>query len=60
MDYRVLCRSIGADVRVVLPGGEEFDAVGVDVTADGHLMVDTGSTSRIIIAGDVLHATMSP
>ncbi|MDA2989470.1 MAG: biotin--[acetyl-CoA-carboxylase] ligase [Actinomycetota bacterium] len=60
VDYRVLCRSIGADVRVVLPGGEEFDAVGVDVTADGHLMVDTGSTSRIIIAGDVLHAIMSP
>lgn len=59
-DYRALCRTIGADVHVVLPGGEEFDAVGTDVTTDGHLVVNTGSTSRIIVAGDVLHATMAP
>lgn len=59
-DYRHLCRTIGAHVHVVLPGGEEFDAIGVDVTESGHLMVDTRSTSRIVIAGDVLHATMAP
>jgi BirA family transcriptional regulator, biotin operon repressor / biotin---[acetyl-CoA-carboxylase] ligase len=59
-DYRGLCSSIGADVHVVLPGGEEFAGRGVDVTDEGHLVVDTGSTSRIVVAGDVLHASIAP
>lgn len=58
-DYRGLCSSIGADVHVVLPGGEEFPGRGVGVTDDGHLVVDTGSTSRIVVAGDVLHASIA-
>lgn len=59
-DYRDLCRTIGLDVHVVLPGGEEFDGVAADITSDGHLVVDIGSTSRIVVAGDVLHATIAP
>lgn len=59
-DYRALCRTLGSDVHVVLPGGEEFDGVGVDVNESGHLVVDTGATSRIVVAGDVLHATIAP
>jgi len=59
-DYRVLCTTIGARVHVVLPGGEDFDAVGVNVTDEGHLVVDTGATSRIVVAGDVLHASIAP
>ena len=59
-DYRGLCSSIGADVHVVLPGGEEFAGWGVEVTDEGHLVVDTGSTSRIVVAGDVLHASIAP
>lgn len=59
-DYRDLCSSIGADVRVVLPGGEEFAGRGLAVTDAGHLVVDTGSTSRIVVAGDVLHASIAP
>lgn len=59
-DYRRLCRTIGASVHVTLPGGEEFDAVAREVTGEGHLIVDTGGTSRIIVAGDVLHATIAP
>lgn len=58
-DYRNACRTLGANVHVVLPGGEEFDAVGIDVTSAGHLEVNTGSTSRIVVAGDVLHATIA-
>lgn len=59
-EYRTLCRTLGADVHVVLPGGEEFDGVGLDVNESGHLVVGTGSTSRIVVAGDVLHATIGP
>ena len=59
-DYRRLCRTIGANVHVLLPGGEEFDAEALDVTGEGQLVVDTGGTSRIIVAGDVLHATIAP
>ena len=59
-DYRGLCSSIGADVHVMLPGGEEFAGRGVEVTDEGHLVVDTESTSRIVVAGDVLHASIAP
>ena len=59
-DYRSLCRTIGRRVHVALPSGEAFAAMAMDVTQEGHLLVDTGSTSRIIIAGDVLHATIAP
>lgn len=59
-DYRVLCCTVGSRVHVVLPGGEEFDGVGVDVDASGHLVVDTGQTRRMVVAGDVLHASIAP
>ena len=59
-EYRNACRTIGHEVRIVLPDGEEFQALATGVTSDGHLCVDTGSTSRIIVAGDVLHATITP
>ncbi len=59
-DYRVLCRTLGARVHVALPGGEEFEGVGVDVNESGHLVVDTGQTRRMVVAGDVLHASIAP
>lgn len=59
-DFRGLCTSIGADVHVALPGGEEFNGVALDVTEEGHLVVVTGGTSRIVVAGDVLHASIAP
>lgn len=59
-DYRAACRTIGAVVHVVLPGGEQFDGVGVDVDDEGHLLVQVGKTVRMVVAGDVLHATIAP
>ena len=59
-EYRNACRTIGHEVRIVVPDGEEFQALATGVTSDGHLCVETGSTSRIIVAGDVVHATITP
>ena len=59
-DYRAACRTIGTSVHVVLPDGEQFDGTGIDVDDDGHLLVRTGQTLRMVVAGDVLHATIAP
>lgn len=59
-DYRAACRTVGASVHVVLPDGEQFDGRGVDVDDDGHLLVQAGQTVRMVVAGDVLHATIAP
>lgn len=62
-DYRAVCRTIGAVVRVVLPGGEEFAGTAIDVDQSGHLLVDAedgGRQSvRTVVAGDVIHATIA-
>ncbi len=59
-DYRGLCRTLGQQVRVSLPGGEVFEGVGHDIDAEGHLLVQAGQTMRTVVAGDVLHATIAP
>jgi BirA family biotin operon repressor/biotin-[acetyl-CoA-carboxylase] ligase len=52
--YRELCVTLGATVRVDL-----FDASytgrAVDVTAEGHLVVDHDGERREVVAGDVVH-----
>lgn len=58
-DYRASCLTIGAPVRVVLPGGEEFTGMGEDVDESGHLIVRSGQSLRTVIAGDVIHATIA-
>lgn len=59
-DYRSHSSTLGARVRVVLPGGEELEGVAVNVDESGHLLVQTGETVRTVIAGDVIHATIQP
>lgn len=59
-DYRGLCRTLGRPVRVTLPGGEVFEGVGSDVSEAGHLIVQVGQTTRTVVAGDVVHATIAP
>jgi len=58
-DYRTACLTLGAQVRVVLPGGEEFTGVGHDVDESGHLIVRSGQSLRTVVAGDVIHATIT-
>jgi BirA family transcriptional regulator, biotin operon repressor / biotin---[acetyl-CoA-carboxylase] ligase len=54
--YRRRCATIGSRVRVELPA-ESFEGTAIDVSADGHLVVelDEGAGLREVTAGDVIH-----
>lgn len=54
-DYRRACVTLGADVRVELPGGASVTGVARDVTVDGALVVDTAIGVRTFAAADVQH-----
>lgn len=52
--YRAACATLGRRVRIELPG-ETFTGTAADVTAEGHLLVDTPAGRRTVTAGDVVH-----
>lgn len=54
-EYKGRCASIGAGVKVLLPDGTELDGTGIDVDADGMLVVDTATGRTSVAAGDVVH-----
>lgn len=54
-DYRAVCATIGTEVRVILPGGQELLGTAIGVSDGGQLLVDTGETVRELSAGDVFH-----
>ena len=55
LNYRRLSATLGTQVRVELPG-ETFTGKAVEVTGEGHLLVDVGHGDvRRIPAGDVVH-----
>jgi BirA family biotin operon repressor/biotin-[acetyl-CoA-carboxylase] ligase len=49
--YRAVCSTIGQRVRVEQSGGV-LEGVAVDVTDDGHLLLDSG---QAVAVGDVVH-----
>ncbi len=53
--YLAACSTIGADVRVHLPGGEVVEGEAVGLDRDGGLIVQTGRGRRTFAAGDVVH-----
>ena len=55
--YRRLCRTIGREVRVHLPGGLVLEGVASGVDDEGRLLVSPadGSPARPLAAGDVVH-----
>lgn len=60
--YRALCATVGAAVRVDLPDGTSLRGVAEDVDQDGRLVVSVplgsppaGSTRVTVAAGDVVH-----
>ena len=53
-DLRQRCTTVGRRVRVEL-ANEWFEGTATDVTAEGHLLVDTGDGVRTTVAGDVVH-----
>ena len=56
VDYRAVSSSIGADVKVLLPGDEELLGTVRDVADDGRLVVvDKQGSEHVLAAGDVTH-----
>ncbi|HEV2071400.1 MAG TPA: biotin--[acetyl-CoA-carboxylase] ligase [Acidimicrobiales bacterium] len=53
-DYRRRCTTLSRTVRVELEGAI-FEGRAVDVTEDGHLLVNTVGGTRDVAAGDVVH-----
>lgn len=55
---RAACESIGRNVVVLLPAGDELRGVAEDIDGDGRLVVrNKGLTA--VAAGDVVHATLA-
>ena len=55
-DYRAACLSLGAPVRVELPGGAIHTGIAEDVDTDGRLLLlDPAGHRRAVAAGDVVH-----
>jgi BirA family transcriptional regulator, biotin operon repressor / biotin---[acetyl-CoA-carboxylase] ligase len=55
-DYRAACASLGAEVRVDLPGGMAVTGMAEDVDGDGRLLLlGADGQRRAIAAGDVVH-----
>jgi BirA family biotin operon repressor/biotin-[acetyl-CoA-carboxylase] ligase len=53
-EYRSACATLGQVVTVSLPG-ETFTGSVLDITVDGHLLVEAGTSIRTITAADVVH-----
>jgi BirA family biotin operon repressor/biotin-[acetyl-CoA-carboxylase] ligase len=53
--YLPLCRTLGRQVRVQLPGQGTLEGEAVDVDRDGRLVVRTAEGKRHVGAGDVVH-----
>ncbi|WP_315436417.1 biotin--[acetyl-CoA-carboxylase] ligase [uncultured Selenomonas sp.] len=51
--WREYSVTLGQEVRVIGPAGEEFEGVAVDIDAEGALLVDTAEGRRRVLAGDV-------
>lgn len=53
--YLRLCRTIGKQVNVALPGGRTLSGVAIGVDGAGHLLVEPGTGPVPVSAGDVIH-----
>lgn len=53
-EYRRRCATLGQVVRIEM-AGEVFTGAVVDLTPEGHLLVDAGTCLRRVAAGDVVH-----
>lgn len=54
-DYRRHNLTFGTPVRAILPGGREITGTATDVDASGQLLIDTGTQTVTVSAGDVTH-----
>ncbi|MGA8372304.1 MAG: biotin--[acetyl-CoA-carboxylase] ligase, partial [Acidimicrobiales bacterium] len=59
-ELRSRCTTIGTRVRVESPDFT-FDGMAVDITAEGHLVVDVDNQGpRTVVVGDVIHLRTAP
>lgn len=57
-EYRRLCATLGRDVVVALPSGEQLAGHATDIADDGRLGVEVDGNVTYVAAGDVTHATI--
>jgi BirA family transcriptional regulator, biotin operon repressor / biotin---[acetyl-CoA-carboxylase] ligase len=53
--YAGLCETLGQEVRVQLPSGDQLIGTAVGIALDGGLQVEGGSGVVTVSAGDVIH-----
>jgi BirA family biotin operon repressor/biotin-[acetyl-CoA-carboxylase] ligase len=53
-EYTKRCVTLGRAVRVELPAGS-FEGEAVEISAGGHLVVQTAKGRQVVTAGDVVH-----
>jgi len=53
-EYRRRCATVGRKVRVVI-AGETLEGTAVDLSLEGHLILDAGGRSCTVTTGDVIH-----
>lgn len=58
--YRAASATIGAEVRVALPGGETLTGRAERIDADGSLAIATETGEHRVAAGDVHHVRAAP
>ncbi|MHB8220717.1 MAG: biotin--[acetyl-CoA-carboxylase] ligase [Acidimicrobiales bacterium] len=54
-ELRARCSTLGRRVRVELVDGSAVTGRAVDLSAAGHLVVDTGAGHLVVASGDVVH-----
>lgn len=54
-DYREHSATLGSQVKVVLPGGDDMLGTAVEVDEQGRLLVDTNGGREAVSAGDIVH-----
>jgi BirA family biotin operon repressor/biotin-[acetyl-CoA-carboxylase] ligase len=59
-NYRPMCTTLGADVRVELPNGRAVKGRAFDLDDHGRLLVESGSGVVPVAAGDVVHVHPTP
>lgn len=54
--YLRICRTVGAEITVTLPGGRLLTGTGIRIDASGSLVVlDSAGAEHVVAAGDVMH-----
>lgn len=59
-EYRSRCATLARAVHVDLPGGASYDGMARAIDDEGRLVVEADGETRVVSAGDVVHASLGP